>query len=159
MAINDSNDPIIAKKVAEKIVRRTDILGVIGHNSSNATEKAIPVYETADLALISSTSTSTLLNSNVFFRTVPSDEVAGKKLAEYAKSNNQNNALIFYDSEDIYSTSLLEIFKRNYNGTFVHEVDIKDGTQNAEAELRDITNQHQIEVAVLLLGVTKRLLR
>ncbi|MFN7656813.1 MAG: ABC transporter substrate-binding protein, partial [Dolichospermum sp.] len=69
---NDSNNPEKAKQVVEEIVKDDSILGVIGHNSSDVTKAVIPAYKKAGLAIISSTATSNLLKSSVFFRVVDS---------------------------------------------------------------------------------------
>ncbi|MFN7662048.1 MAG: ABC transporter substrate-binding protein, partial [Dolichospermum sp.] len=79
---NDDNTRS-AQQVAQQLVKDNSILGVIGHNSSDATKEALPEYEKAGLAIISPTATSVFLKKSVFFRTVSSDESAGKKLAEY----------------------------------------------------------------------------
>ncbi|MGK7940760.1 MAG: ABC transporter substrate-binding protein [Crocosphaera sp.] len=113
--VNDSNDPIQAQAVANKIVNNPNILGVIGHNSSSASSKGLEVYEKAGLAMISPTSTSTSLSGSVFFRTVPSDAKAGEFLARYALNNNLNSVAIFYNSESNYSQSLTQAFVKDFS--------------------------------------------
>ncbi|WP_107670062.1 ABC transporter substrate-binding protein [Cyanothece sp. BG0011] len=112
--VNDSNDPNYAQQVAEKIVNNNDILGVIGHNSSSATVEGLKEYETARIAMISPTSTSTSLSGNVFFRTVPSDAKAGQVLARYAIQNNISNVAVFYTSTSNYSQSLKDAFVNGF---------------------------------------------
>lgn len=111
--VNDSNEPNHAQQVAKKIVNNNNILGVIGHNSSSATAEGLKEYETAKIAMISPTSTSTSLSGNVFFRTVPSDAKAGEFLATYAINNNINNVAIFYTSTSNYSQSIKDAFVEN----------------------------------------------
>ncbi|MFM6279626.1 MAG: ABC transporter substrate-binding protein, partial [Dolichospermum sp.] len=79
---NDDNKKQ-AQQVAQQLVKDTSILGIIGHNSSDATKEALPEYEKAQLPIISPTSSSSLINSSVFFRAVYSDQDAGKKLQQY----------------------------------------------------------------------------
>ncbi|MDJ0658994.1 MAG: ABC transporter substrate-binding protein [Crocosphaera sp.] len=112
--VNDSNDPNYAQQVAQKIVNNNDILGVIGHNSSSASAKGLEAYETAGIAMISPTSTSTSLSGNVFFRTVPSDAKAGQFLARYAVRNNMSNLAVFYTSTSNYSESLKQAFVNGF---------------------------------------------
>jgi ABC-type branched-subunit amino acid transport system substrate-binding protein len=113
---NDSNQPIQAQKVARELIKDRNVIGIIGHNNSQATQSALYKYEKASLAIISPTSTSTSLSrtnnkaSRVFFRTVTSDQTAGKKLAEYAISNNIKRVVIYYRYKDIYSESLKRAF-------------------------------------------------
>jgi ABC-type branched-subunit amino acid transport system substrate-binding protein len=107
---NDDNTES-AQQVAQQLVKDDSILGVIGHNSSDATQKALPEYEKAGLAIISPTATSVLLKSSVFFRTVSSDASAGKKLAEYTFNNLKlKRAVIFANPNSPYSNSIREVF-------------------------------------------------
>jgi branched-chain amino acid transport system substrate-binding protein len=98
---------------------------VIGHNSSSATEPALPIYEEASIAVISPTSTSTSLSSRTFFRTVPSDAGTGEELADYATEQlNVSKAVAFYANGSSYSESLLQAFKDNFSGEVSAEVDL-----------------------------------
>ncbi|MFM7408728.1 MAG: ABC transporter substrate-binding protein [Cuspidothrix sp.] len=106
---NDSNKEQ-AKQVAQELVKDTSILGIIGHHSSDATQVALPEYAKAGLAVISPTSTSTLLNNPVFFRAVYSDESGGQKLAEYAYKNLQLKKAVIFANDSPYSNSIRAIF-------------------------------------------------
>ncbi|MEM1169160.1 MAG: ABC transporter substrate-binding protein [Cyanobacteria bacterium P01_H01_bin.35] len=107
---NDNNKPKISKKVAQEIVQKTSILGVIGHNSSDATDATLEVYEKANLPVISSTSTSTELKSDTFFRTVIDNSVMTQKLAEYIQSQSIEKIVIFYNKESVFSGNLKDYF-------------------------------------------------
>ena len=109
---NDSNKEK-AKEVAQELTKDSSILGVIGHNSSDATRAAIPEYEKAKLAVISSTSTSIFLNNPVFFRAVNSDESTGKTLAEYTYKTLKK-AVIFANPNSPYSNSIREVFTNQF---------------------------------------------
>ncbi|MBW4660768.1 MAG: ABC transporter substrate-binding protein [Drouetiella hepatica Uher 2000/2452] len=111
MLVNDSNDPVQAAAVAQQLASDPNILGVIGHNSSDTTAKALPIYESAGLAMISPTSTSTVLSGKTFFRTVPSDQLAGETLADYVSNRlNIKQVAVFYDSASNYSNSIQQAF-------------------------------------------------
>ncbi|MGK7874391.1 MAG: ABC transporter substrate-binding protein [Xenococcaceae cyanobacterium] len=127
LIVNDGNEKDAAERVARQIGQDLAILAVIGHNSSDASSAALPIYEDANLAMISPTSTSTSLQSKVFFRTVPSDSATGKALGEYAKNQlNINKLVIFYDSQSIYSKSLLWELKSAFpSAAIVEEIDLK----------------------------------
>ncbi|NJK53442.1 MAG: protein kinase [Leptolyngbyaceae cyanobacterium SU_3_3] len=77
--VDDQNDARIAYQLAKELVRRQNILAVLGHHVSDATRAALEAYDSAGMVLISPTSTSeelatyTLKKNNIFFRTVPSD--------------------------------------------------------------------------------------
>lgn len=107
----DDNAPDRANKVARKLIENPNIIGVIGHNTSKATASALPEYQKAGIAIISPTSTSTSLKSNVFFRTVPNDQKTAQKLALYAIENNYKQVGIANNPNSTYSKSITQEFK------------------------------------------------
>jgi branched-chain amino acid transport system substrate-binding protein len=111
---NDGNDPERAATIARKIASNNEIVGVIGHNSSNSSKIALPIYEQAQLTMISPTSTSTELWSKNFYRTVPSDAANGKKLAQYLQQQQKKQVAIFYNPNSNYSRSLQESFTNHF---------------------------------------------
>ncbi|MFM6444314.1 MAG: ABC transporter substrate-binding protein, partial [Dolichospermum sp.] len=126
---NDSNNPEKAKQVVQEIIKDDSILGVIGHNSSDVTKTVIPEYEKAGLAIISSTATSNLLKSSVFFRVVDSDEIAGKKLAQYTNSLGFKKVVIFNNPNSPYSKSITGAFTNEFEkmgGKVVRTIDLSD---------------------------------
>ncbi|NER50546.1 MAG: ABC transporter substrate-binding protein, partial [Symploca sp. SIO1A3] len=140
---NDGNDEDTAKKVAKQLANNPKILAVIGHNSSEASQAALPEYQQAGLAFITSTATSTELGiatntkseRSVFFRVLPSNKEAGEKLAGYAKQKDLDRVVIFYDSESTYSNTLKEEFEKKYTdngGQVVESVDLRGSNFNAE---------------------------
>ncbi|NET61565.1 MAG: ABC transporter substrate-binding protein, partial [Symploca sp. SIO2E6] len=154
---NDHNEPEIAHKVAQKLVAKREVLGVIGHNSSEASEAALPVYEKHGLAMISSTSASTVLTGQAFFRTAPPNSLTGQKLAEYAKNTLiLDKVVIFFDSESNNSTSLKQAFGVKFQelgGNLVREVDVRAVELNPRAEIERSVNQDQVRAVVLLPSV------
>jgi branched-chain amino acid transport system substrate-binding protein len=156
---NDSNTEK-AKEVAQELIKDSSILGVIGHISSDATNMALREYEKAELAVISPTSTSILLNNPVFFRAVSSDESAGKKLAEYTyKSLKLKKAVIFGNPTNSYSNSIREIFTNQFEklgGEVVRKplIDLTSPTFDAEKEVAKSVYGDHAE-AVMLFSNTK----
>ncbi|MBH8565065.1 AAA-like domain-containing protein [Nostoc sp. CENA67] len=157
---NDGNDRKVAREKAARLVADNQaILGVIGHNSSEASSDVLPIYEKAGLAMISPTSTSTELKSPVFFRTVPSTKLVAKKLAEYTKNTLglDKVVVLFEDSEkSVYSRIAKKQFQEEFNkrgGNIVRTVNIKDPNLNAEAEIKRIVNQDKVRAVILLPGV------
>ncbi|NJQ97654.1 MAG: ABC transporter substrate-binding protein [Hydrococcus sp. CSU_1_8] len=71
---NDENSPEIAKQIAKELVRNKKIIAVIGHNSSDASLAAAPIYQEGELVAISPTSVARELSGigNYIFRTTPS---------------------------------------------------------------------------------------
>ena len=114
---DDRNDIEQGRIVAEEFVKDKRVLGVVGHNGSSVSKKALEIYQKANLPMISPTSTSTELKHSqypVFFRTIPNDEQAGKKLAKYAFNQGVRKVVIFYKENDIYSESLTKAFQNEF---------------------------------------------
>jgi ABC-type branched-subunit amino acid transport system substrate-binding protein len=157
---NDAHNPALARKIARQLVAMQEVLGVIGHTSSSVSSAALSEYEKAGLAMVSSSSTSTSLQSPVFFRTVPSDSVAGEKLAEYARNTLRlEKVVIFFDAQSIYSISLQQAFARQLEqlgGRVVRRVDMANPSLNPNFEVNSSVEQNQVQAAVLLpsLGTT-----
>lgn len=152
---NDDNKTETAKQVAEELVKDKSILGVIGHNSSNVTQAALPEYEQAQLAVISPTSTSILLNSEVFFRTVYYDANAGVKLAKYAFNKLKlNKVVIFGNPNSNYSNSLREVFTNQFEklgGELVRKplINLNTSKFDANKEVDESVNRFNAEAVIL----------
>ena len=111
---NDRNNPQTAKKLAKTFTQNSEIMGIIGHFSSNVTLEAAQIYQEQGLVVISPTSTSVALSNvgSYIFRTVSSDCFAGHALVEYMTKDLQvKQTALFYNSASSYSTSLRDVFK------------------------------------------------
>ncbi|MDB9475610.1 ABC transporter substrate-binding protein [Dolichospermum circinale] len=147
---NDSNNPEEAKQVVQEIVKDDSILGVIGHNSSDVTKAVIPEYEKAGLAIISSTATSNLLKSSVFFRVVDSDEIAGEKLAQYTNRLGFKKVVIFNNPNSTYSQSITKAFTNEFKkmgGKVLPTIDLSDKEFDPREQVS--INKFQAEAAIL----------
>ncbi|HBE20007.1 MAG TPA: receptor ligand binding family protein [Cyanobacteria bacterium UBA11159] len=110
---SDDNMSDVAKEVAEAFVKNSEILGVIGHYASDVTLATVNSYQSGELAVISPISTSVKLSgaSSYVFRTVPSDYVAARALADYMLQKlQQKNVAVFFNSQSGYSQSLKSEF-------------------------------------------------
>ncbi|MGD1700868.1 ABC transporter substrate-binding protein [Dapis sp. BLCC M229] len=149
---NDSNDDKVSPKVAQGIVTNQEILGVIGHNSSNATKAALKVYEKEKLPVISSTSTSTELKSDTFFRTVIDNSVLSKKLAEYVQSLPIEKIVIFYNQQSSFSKIIKEFFEFYLKGLKpsiqVKSIYLKQPFFDINKELR-VAADNQVNVGMI----------
>ncbi len=118
--VNDGNEPEFSRKIAERLVNRQDILGIIGHHASESSEKALPIYEKSNLAMLSPTSSSSELEGKVFFRPIQSTKEAAKIYTNYINNNlslkvkNTNKLRIFYDKNRLYSISLTTNVLKNF---------------------------------------------
>ena len=109
VAIAYEKDKSKAKEIASALVNKEEVLGVVGHFTSDATKEAGTVY-CGKLVAISPTSTSVKLENQInpyIFTTVPSDAVQARALAEYmARTLKKKKAVVFYNSDSGYSVSL-----------------------------------------------------
>jgi branched-chain amino acid transport system substrate-binding protein len=81
---NDDNSPEIAKAIAQRWVDNPQILGVIGHNASDASVAAAPIYQQGRVVMITPTSFSNLLSpqDEYIFRMVVSIQFLTEALAQ-----------------------------------------------------------------------------
>ncbi|MEG4322207.1 MULTISPECIES: ABC transporter substrate-binding protein [unclassified Microcoleus] len=149
---NDGNDPPISAGVAQELAKNSNILGVIGHNASDASKAALVEYEKAGIPMVSPTSTSTTLSGSNFFRTVPSDAVSGRKLADYAWNTLRiDKVAIFYNPKSTYSSSLQQAFEANFKqpgGIVVRSIDMSNPAFKPQDEIKAL--QGQVNAIVLL---------
>ncbi|MGL5835610.1 MAG: ABC transporter substrate-binding protein [Waterburya sp.] len=152
---NDDNDPETAEQIAKSLVEDQEILGVIGHYSSDSSLASAPIYQRYGLVAISPTSTSPLLTDagSYIFRTVPSDRFTSKTLSQYIINQNpQSQVAVIYNSQSVYSQSLKNIFTSNLAknaGETVLEIDLSQENFNA-AEILQEVNREGAEVLVFL---------
>ena len=134
---SDDDNPEIASQVAGALAQNPDILGVVGHFSSDTTLAASKVYQQNKLVAISPTSTSVQLSgvgSNIF-RTVPNDRFAANALCRYTIAKLQKRKVaVFFNSNSSYSKSLKnEFITAIYadGGQIVAEFDLGNSNFNA----------------------------
>jgi ABC-type branched-subunit amino acid transport system substrate-binding protein len=154
--VNDGNEPVVAKKVAKDLVNDKKILGIIGHHASESSKEAIPIYQKKGLAMISPTSSSSQLKSDVFFRTILSTKEAAQKYAEYIKLNlHLDKIVVFYKPGSEYSESLTEDFREafaNLGGKVVEKVSLSDSQLDIEKEINN-TIKNNVKAAFLISNV------
>lgn len=110
---NDDNDPDTAEKVAENLVEDKQILAVVGHNDSNASIAAAPIYQENGLVMVTPTSSAEVIPTigNYIFRSTPSTRELAETLAEYAvETAGKKNITICADSNAQVSLSFKENF-------------------------------------------------
>ncbi|MDF5735191.1 MULTISPECIES: ABC transporter substrate-binding protein [unclassified Nostoc] len=130
---NDDDNPEIAKQIASSLVSNPEVLGVVGPNTSDSTLAAGTIYTSGQLVAVSPTSTSVKISnfSRYVFRTVPSDFMAARSLANYmAKTLQKKNAAVFFNSQSNYSQSL--------KSEFVSSVSLEGGQVSSEFDLSKV---------------------
>ncbi|MBE9198188.1 MULTISPECIES: ABC transporter substrate-binding protein [unclassified Nodularia (in: cyanobacteria)] len=144
---NDDDNPEISKQIATSLVKNSDVLGVVGPNASDTTLAAGKIYTDGKLVAISPTSTSVKITnfSPYVFRTVPSDFMAARSLANYMVKNLQKTqAAVFFNSQSNYSQSLKTEFVSSLaleGGQVLREFDLSQGNFSAAKSLEQATQQ------------------
>lgn len=149
---NDGNQADMAIQVARQLKDDPSVLGIIGHNSSSATQAGLSIYAQSDLAVVSPTSSSNDLKNSSFYRTLPSDSATGEKLAQYVRDSlNLSRVVIFYTADSSYSNSLTSAFEANFAGTVTKKVDISNSNSNLNPgiEISSSVFQDRAEAALL----------
>jgi branched-chain amino acid transport system substrate-binding protein len=150
---DDEDNSDFVKQVAQALVDDPNILGVIGHHSSNTTLAAGSIYGKNGLVVISSISTSVSLTgfNDYVFRTVPSDAIAAKDLVDYMiKKLGPVNVAVAYHPGSAYSESLKNEFqKRLPSRKFVFECDLSPGSFSA-GECVNQAKQQKAKVLLLI---------
>lgn len=135
--VNDDNNPEIAQQIATTLSQNPEILGVVGHYASDVTLATAKIYQSSQLVAISPVSTSVELSnlSPYLFRTVPSDYIAARALAQYMLQKlDRQNVVIFYSSQSNYSQSLKSEFTAAVSlggGRVVNTFDLADANFSA----------------------------
>lgn len=144
---NDENDPTTAQQVAQALVDNPKILGSVGHYASDVTLVAAEVYERGQLVTISPVSTSVKLSGfgQHTFRTVPSDYIAARALANHMLTVlNQQNAAVFYNSQSGYSQSIKSEFTTALSlggGQVTSEFDLSNASFSANRSVEQAIAQ------------------
>jgi branched-chain amino acid transport system substrate-binding protein len=110
---NDNNAPAMAKQIATAFAKDKNILAVVGHNASEASVAAAPIYQQAGLVMISPTSVARNLSGigSYIFRTTPSSKAMASVLAEHiVKSAHKTKVAICFADKTEASQSFQEEF-------------------------------------------------
>ena len=158
LLFDDEGSPETAKGIAAALVENKDILGVVGHYSSDTTLTAAEAYEAGELPVISPTSTATKISNagDYVFRTVPSDRLAAAALSRYVLNDlNKKQAAVFYTGSSAYSQSVKSEFTTELlsnGGEVVADFDIDEpGFSSGSA----VQKAKQAGADVLMLALTE----
>ncbi|MDP5339267.1 MAG: ABC transporter substrate-binding protein, partial [Nodularia sp. (in: cyanobacteria)] len=144
---NDDDHPEISQQIAASLVKNPDVLGIVGPSASDTTLAAGTIYTSGKLVAISPISTSVKITnfSPYIFRTVPSDFMAARSLANYMVKNLQKKqAVVFFNSQSNYSQSLKTEFVSSValeGGQVLREFDLSQGNFSAAKSLEQATGQ------------------
>jgi len=117
-----------AQEAAMVLSENKDILAVIGHSSSDATEAAAEIYNMKEQELVAISPTSTAVRKKnsgdvdpdkvdlgvYVFRTASNDEIAVRELMKRVRESRFTSIGIVYDGDSKYVRSFKEAFKKLY---------------------------------------------
>ena len=133
--------------VANKFVANPQVVAIAGHIFSGATKAAIPIYEAADIPMMSPSATNpalTTTGSKVFNRDVFTDAAQGKFAAAYLYNKlNVKNLAVMHDGQ-AYGQGLAQVVKDQFTGlggTVVAFTAITPGQSDYSAPLADIASK------------------
>lgn len=115
LIVDDHNREDVAAQLAQKLVEQPDVLGVIGHGSSDTSYIAGRIYQNQGLVMIAPVSSAVELANigNFIFRTMPSDQKTANALKDHLLNRLQKRRVaVFYNSDSKYSQSLRQEFDR-----------------------------------------------
>jgi branched-chain amino acid transport system substrate-binding protein len=139
--VDDAGEKETVTQVANTFSKDQQILGVVGHFSSDTTAAAVQIYKDFKLVSIAPVSTSIELTgiTPYSFRTVPSDYIAARALSEYALQNlKKTKAVVFFNSKSSYCKSLKSEFSSSIGaggGAVIQEIDMAADDFNVNTAL------------------------
>jgi branched-chain amino acid transport system substrate-binding protein len=97
---NDDNKAGPAEAIAKALVADPTVLAIIGHNATNASLAAAPIYQDGQLPMVMPTSVATQLSGigNYIFRASATAKTAAETEADYLVKQGYQNLGICYDS-------------------------------------------------------------
>ncbi|MBE9093978.1 bifunctional serine/threonine-protein kinase/ABC transporter substrate-binding protein [Tychonema sp. LEGE 07203] len=154
---DDANLKTEAKARASSLVKQTEILGVVGHYTSEMTVHAVDIYDKNRLVLISPGSTTEQLTEkrrNFFFRTVPRHQITAKNFKNYLIENaGSKKAAGLYCPEIQATSSLWEEFRKQFrqaggNIVSITEYDLCKKNFNVELALQEIERTEKTAIVL-----------
>ncbi len=119
LVYDDQGDSEKAKQTAMELAKDNRVLAVLGHFFSSASLSAGKIYQEHGIPAITSASSAdeVTVGNEWYFRIIPHNRLIGIFLANYTiRVMNQKTVSIIYDSNDVYSTSLVKGFKTPFKG-------------------------------------------
>jgi ABC-type branched-subunit amino acid transport system substrate-binding protein len=155
---DDRNQPARAIKIAKLLANDPNILGIIGHHSSEGTQAALPIYEEYLLPTISSTSTSSRLKSRIFFRTIGSTEIVADRYARYiTDSLNLKEIVVLYHEGNEYSQILKDDFAAAFKkrkGKIIESIpNINDPRLDIASLIKKIDEQKKAKAILMISSI------
>jgi branched-chain amino acid transport system substrate-binding protein len=144
---NDENNPQIAKEIAQYFVKETAIQAVIGHNASDASVAAAPIYQQGGLVMLSPTSFSDRLITlgDRIFRMVSLSSLTDKLANYIVKTTPKAKVASCFDGKAVDNASFATRVASKLIDEKISYINIpcnfSDPQFNTEAKVNEIINQ------------------
>jgi branched-chain amino acid transport system substrate-binding protein len=135
-----------AATVVTKLITGSNVIALVGENSSNQSLAAAPIAQSNGVPMISPSSTNPAVTEKgeYIFRVCFTDPYQGKALATFVRKNlNLTNAAILVDKKNDYSVGLAGVFRKEFEangGTIVAEQSYTGGDSEFRPQLTAIRN-------------------
>ena len=156
-SFDDAGDPERAEAVAAEIMADPNVLLVIGHESSAATQAAAPMYQQAGLTVITPSATANELTDGEpwVFRSIFTNQAEGAFAAEYALLALEATSAVVIATAGDYESTLAEAFERQFaNGGEVRprlEIDPADRDSSIQSIVTALQAKPEPDVVFLAL--------
>jgi branched-chain amino acid transport system substrate-binding protein len=147
IAEDDGGTPEGGAAVANKFVADPTVVAIAGHIFSGATKAAMPIYEAANIPMMSPSATNPDLTkggSKVFNRAVFTDAAQGKFAATYLFNNLKIKKLAIVHDGQAYGQGLAQVVSDEFTalgGEVVSFTAITPGESDYSAALADIASK------------------
>jgi branched-chain amino acid transport system substrate-binding protein len=147
VAEDDGGTPEGGAAVANKLVADPQVVAIAGHIFSGATKAAMPIYEAANIPMMSPSATNpalTTTGSKVFNRAVFTDAAQGKFAAQYLYNNLKFTKIAIIHDGQAYGQGLAQVVNDQFTslgGTVVAFQAITPGESDYSAVLADIASK------------------
>lgn len=161
-------EKVKSQLVASQLVD-SDVVGVVGHFSSDALEAAAPIYQKHQLVAISPTSTArrksnkrnkvlayiprwqqaekSLALNNYIFRTAPNDIIAINKLiTDYVKPQKINKVIVVYDASSKFSRLYKQEFHRQFEDQKNQDIEVMNLVSNQDNCAFEFDKNDEIDI-------------
>ncbi|NET26050.1 ABC transporter substrate-binding protein [Okeania sp. SIO1I7] len=142
---NDANLKTQANKVANTIVKRSEIRGVIASWTSEMTMATVDIYNQNQFVSVSPGAATSELTQKLrpfFFRITATNDLRAEAMVDVLMNKiNQNKATIFYNPASAYSSDYKKHFKRKLSekgGYVIDSFDISRSNFNAKDAIQKV---------------------
>lgn len=137
---DDENNPELAAKKAEEIIRSGTAIAVIGHNSSACSNAGAPIYKQNEVPAITPASTNVELtrDNDWYFRVIFNDNSQGRFLGNYIKKILKRDKVKIISEDDVYGSYLAQVFRKTAEELRINVIYQRTFSKSESQKLQDM---------------------